>query len=342
MSLREFVIVAFVLCVLMLPATGVSAQEQGGTDTVILFANELEERARDQLRRLHARYALDPWIFTREVKIEAGMEPHSMPVLTLNTDFLDDTNEIGAIVARYDLLITPEEGLVVEKSPVVQAEALSLRCSGETVLAGEAEVVHQAEGELQIAWELPTVEALWQYDLPHLEALDRYRGWLASEAEGPRAVQDLTPLDIRLNQAVRQRHLGILRPMNCLEVSLLARQIHRTGYQRLREFVAYVLRSDGLGKTKIYWLSGPHELPPKDDKIKPWIRRDLQAGWRLSTIIHNHTGRAPAAAPSASDARCGVAWAEAGAERFVVLGGTLAFDVSGAELREFMRDSVVE
>lgn len=66
------------------------AQVRSGTDAEIIFANDLEERGRAQLRRILAEHDLDPWIVTNEVKIEAGAEPHSMPVLTLNTDFLDD------------------------------------------------------------------------------------------------------------------------------------------------------------------------------------------------------------------------------------------------------------
>jgi hypothetical protein len=67
------------------------ARAQGsGTEAEIIFASDLEERARDQLRRILSQYDVDSWIFTREVRIEAGTEPHSMPILTLNTDFLDD------------------------------------------------------------------------------------------------------------------------------------------------------------------------------------------------------------------------------------------------------------
>ena len=67
-----------------------AAQVKSGTETQIIFANDLERRARDQLRRILAEYDLDPWIFTREIRIRAGAEPRSMPILTLNTDFLDD------------------------------------------------------------------------------------------------------------------------------------------------------------------------------------------------------------------------------------------------------------
>lgn len=85
---------AFIAAIAVCTVTGlcpsVPAQAQNGTDTEIIFALELEGQAHDQLRRLLSQYDLDPWIFTREVKIEAGVEPHSMPILTLNTDFLDD------------------------------------------------------------------------------------------------------------------------------------------------------------------------------------------------------------------------------------------------------------
>ena len=65
-------------------------QAQSATQARITFIQEEKERARQQLRRLLSQYELDPWIFTQRVKIEAGVEPHSHPILTLNTDFLDN------------------------------------------------------------------------------------------------------------------------------------------------------------------------------------------------------------------------------------------------------------
>jgi hypothetical protein len=64
-------------------------QNGDGTDTEITFTEEKREQAREQLRRILANYDLDPWIITNEVKIEEKVDPHSKPILTLNTDFLD-------------------------------------------------------------------------------------------------------------------------------------------------------------------------------------------------------------------------------------------------------------
>jgi len=50
----------------------------------------LEERGRDQLHRLLHTYDLRKWLFTREVLIQSGVIPHSHPVLTLNTRYVDD------------------------------------------------------------------------------------------------------------------------------------------------------------------------------------------------------------------------------------------------------------
>jgi hypothetical protein len=50
----------------------------------------LEERGRDQLRRLLHTHDVRKWLFTRDVLIQAGVLPHSHPVLTLNTRYLDD------------------------------------------------------------------------------------------------------------------------------------------------------------------------------------------------------------------------------------------------------------
>lgn len=47
-------------------------------------------RAERVLRELLARYDLRAYAFTRKVRIESGVIPHSHPVLTLNTRSLDD------------------------------------------------------------------------------------------------------------------------------------------------------------------------------------------------------------------------------------------------------------
>jgi hypothetical protein len=50
----------------------------------------LEERARDQLRRVLRTYDLRKWLFTRDVLIQSDVIPHSHQVLTLNTHYVDD------------------------------------------------------------------------------------------------------------------------------------------------------------------------------------------------------------------------------------------------------------
>ena len=66
------------------------ASPASATEPPVVFASELEEAGRAQLRRLLTEYDLSPWIFTDRVSVEAGAEPHSMPILTMNTDHLDD------------------------------------------------------------------------------------------------------------------------------------------------------------------------------------------------------------------------------------------------------------
>ena len=50
----------------------------------------LEERGRDQLHRLLHTYDMQKWLFTHDVLVQSGVIPHSHPVLTLNTRYLDD------------------------------------------------------------------------------------------------------------------------------------------------------------------------------------------------------------------------------------------------------------
>ncbi len=201
-------------------------------------------------------------------------------------------------------------------------------------------LLREAEGEIQVSWRFNTRESLWGYAFPNLPEIARYRSWLESVKDTPKQELDESwegyALEQRIEEFVRTRRLGILRPMNCLESALLATQISRTGAESLREFVGYVLRSEVPSETKIYFLSGPNVNPPRDNLIKPMIRQDLESGWWLYAIIHNHTGPHPAAAPSASDAQYGMFWVEDGAQRFIVVNGIEAFDVSGAELKQFL------
>ncbi len=50
----------------------------------------LEERGREQLERLLRTYDLERWLFTRLVVIQSRVIPHSHPILTLNTRYVDD------------------------------------------------------------------------------------------------------------------------------------------------------------------------------------------------------------------------------------------------------------
>ena len=66
------------------------AQEATAIDIALHDGTTLEEEGREQLQRILADYDLDPWIFTRQVVIQTGVIPHSHPVLTVNTRYLDD------------------------------------------------------------------------------------------------------------------------------------------------------------------------------------------------------------------------------------------------------------
>jgi hypothetical protein len=78
-------------------ALGTSAQAQV---TIELASNTaLEQRGQAQLERLLGTYDLSPWLFTRAVRIESYVIPHSHPVLTLNTRYLDnDTAQVATFI----------------------------------------------------------------------------------------------------------------------------------------------------------------------------------------------------------------------------------------------------
>lgn len=58
-----------------------------------------EQRGRQQLERLLKAYDLAPWLFTRTVRIESRVIPHSHPVLTVNTAYIaNDTAQLATLL----------------------------------------------------------------------------------------------------------------------------------------------------------------------------------------------------------------------------------------------------
>jgi len=76
-----------------------SAQTAPAIDIVTASESPLERAGRNQLLRLLAEHDLKPWTFTRTVRIQPRVIPHSHPVLTLNTRYLDnDTAQVATYV----------------------------------------------------------------------------------------------------------------------------------------------------------------------------------------------------------------------------------------------------
>ena len=88
--MKKVLIVQAAVFALACLCSAAPVQAQSGTAAKITFTQQKKEDARQQLKRLLSEYDLDPWIFTQEVRIEAGVDPHSHPILTLNTENLDN------------------------------------------------------------------------------------------------------------------------------------------------------------------------------------------------------------------------------------------------------------
>ena len=94
--------VAFVGClaaiVVLAPGPGMAAQRPA-ISIELAHDNPDERAAKEQLERLLTQYDLSRWIFTKRVRIEQGVRPHSHPVLTLNTRGLgNDGRTLAAFV----------------------------------------------------------------------------------------------------------------------------------------------------------------------------------------------------------------------------------------------------
>jgi hypothetical protein len=77
------------LLVLWAPA-GAASHPAPAVDVRTHSDTPLERRGRDQLLKLLQTYDLEQWLFTRDVVIQSRVIPHSHPVLTLNTQYVED------------------------------------------------------------------------------------------------------------------------------------------------------------------------------------------------------------------------------------------------------------
>jgi hypothetical protein len=136
-----------------------------------------EDSARVQVYRLLRAYDLRPWLFTRTVRIERGAIPHSHPVLTLNTRYLDqDVEQLGTFVheqlhwfvdadpraeaaairalqARYpEVPVGGEDGARSRESTYLHLIVCFLELDGMSQLVGESAARRQLEAQRHYRW----------------------------------------------------------------------------------------------------------------------------------------------------------------------------------------------
>ena len=81
------------IILLILVALPFRLSAQTGVDITTHEDTPLEREGKAQLERLLKEYNLDTWRFTDKVLIQSYVIPHSHPILTLNTRYLDDDHE---------------------------------------------------------------------------------------------------------------------------------------------------------------------------------------------------------------------------------------------------------
>jgi hypothetical protein len=147
---------------------------------------DLARQGREQLERLLRTYDLDKWLFTRDVLIQSRVLPHSHPVLTLNTQYLNDditqlatflheqlhwflTNHVGdekvtAAIAELKTLYPlvpdePPEGARGEDSTYLHLVVCHLELSALTELLGEGRAREQLARTDHYTWVYRTILA---------------------------------------------------------------------------------------------------------------------------------------------------------------------------------------
>lgn len=167
----------------LVPYLGV-AQTTQAIEIRLHSGTALEERGREQLHRILATYNLDKWIFTHEVMIQSRVIPHSHPLLTLNTRYLEDDiaqlgtflheqlhwfltdhvakEVVGATIEdlrqRYRNVPTePPEGAMGEHSTYLHLIVCHLELQALTQLVGEGQARKQLESWDHYTWVYHTV-----------------------------------------------------------------------------------------------------------------------------------------------------------------------------------------
>lgn len=80
-----------------------NAQEVDNMNITAKNGNERELQTIEQLKNILQTYDLSPWIYTYDIIIESRAIPHSHPVLTLSTRYLDDDEGLIATFLHEQL-----------------------------------------------------------------------------------------------------------------------------------------------------------------------------------------------------------------------------------------------
>jgi non-ribosomal peptide synthetase component F len=95
--MRRAVVFSVLLLFMIGDVAGGPHQQTPGLRIELGQDSEREKETADLLSALVQSYDLRAWTFTRTVRIEEGVIPHSHPVLTLNTRHLEDREQLLAL-----------------------------------------------------------------------------------------------------------------------------------------------------------------------------------------------------------------------------------------------------
>lgn len=92
---------------------------------ITLGSNNIrEQQTKDQLLRLLERHPLSNWLFTTDVHIASMVQPHSHPVLTLNTRQLDDDDGFLGTFLHEQFHWYAEQELSTVEAAIVDLRAI--------------------------------------------------------------------------------------------------------------------------------------------------------------------------------------------------------------------------
>lgn len=101
--MRYFLSILFIFLFVSCATKNQATQEDLGLEITEVRPNKWTALTKQNLVHLFQVYELDPYLYTRKIRVQSRVIPHSHPVLTLNTRYAEHPNKLLASLLHEEL-----------------------------------------------------------------------------------------------------------------------------------------------------------------------------------------------------------------------------------------------